>query len=146
MVLLFVSCLLGQDSDSPKDGEVFGVSTEAPIGGNLLLFDGPSQSEKKIGFISNGDPVKLVRMEGLFAKITCSKFPNGGYVFGKFIRVNEGDEKPGGTGDPTLNRLLRESEDPSLKLDPEKIRPMAPRADPVTVASFIPLIKQSRQP
>ena len=130
-----------QAEAAPRTARVVGVSTAAPYGGNLLVFKEPSQAAPRLGFISNGDVVQLITVDGFFARVVCPKFPDGGWVWGSYLQIEDQEAVPGGVGEPTLLRLLKEQEDAATRRDPARVRPMAPRADPALVASFGRLLK-----
>ncbi|NLI76087.1 MAG: SH3 domain-containing protein [Candidatus Riflebacteria bacterium] len=130
-----------QTEAAPRTARVEGVSTAPPYGGNLLVFKEPSQAAPRLGFISNGDVVQLITVDGFFARVVCPKFPDGGWVWGSYLQIEDQEAPPGGVGEPTLLRLLKEQEDAATRRDPARVRPMAPRADPALVASLGRLLK-----
>ncbi|MBI3040020.1 SH3 domain-containing protein [bacterium] len=135
-----------EEPSSSKSAEVSGVSTAAPYGGNLLVFNAPSQSATKIGFISNGDSVQVEKVEGNFARVTCTKFPSGGWVWGSYLKFKEEPSSQTQGGEPVLLKILKETEDISLSRNPERMRVILPRVDPNLVASFIRMIQRDLTP
>ncbi len=126
-----------QESTQQRDAEVAGVPTGQPYGGNLLVFSAPSQSAPKLGFVSNGDTVQIKEVSGFFARITCGKFPEGGWAWASYLRFKDDDPATGGAGEPVLLRFLREAHDPFEDRNPDRMRQALPTADPRIVASFM---------
>ncbi|NLI78313.1 MAG: SH3 domain-containing protein [Candidatus Riflebacteria bacterium] len=137
MVAAAGSVVLAEETGLPREAEVAGVSLEAPFNGCLLVFSAPSQSAPKLGFVANGDTVMIHEVQGFFARITCGKFPDGGWAWASYLRFKEDDPATGGSGEPVLLKALRETHDPFDNRDPQRVKPYLPQADPKVVASFM---------
>ena len=120
--------------------EVKGVSTADPFFGNLKVFAGPSQQSTVKGFVSNGDAVRLMETSGNLARITCGKFPEGGWVWASYIKPTEEEEPEDIPGGITLPQLLKKDVPPPTGDFAGRMRLMLPRASADLVASFIRLI------
>ncbi len=132
--------VLAEGTGLPREAEVAGVSLEAPYNGCLLVFSAPSQSAPKLGFVANGDTVMIHEVQGFFARITCGKFPEGGWAWSSYLRFKEDDPAAGGSGEPVLLKALRETHDPFANRDPQRMKPYLPLADPEVVASFLRVV------
>lgn len=118
---------------------VTGVSTEPGIGGCLLVFSQASQSAPKLGFIVNGDEVQVHEVSGFFSRVTCAKFPQGGWVWNTYLRRRDDQPETISQGpEPILYKALKDQgpTTPPVR-DPQHFRQVMPQAAPGLVASLI---------
>jgi hypothetical protein len=135
LFLLFSQDRVSGEESSGRDAEVKGVSTADPYFGNLKVFSGPSTQSTVKGFLSNGDTVKHHETNGNLARVTCVKFPEGGWVWGSYVQLKDDDQEyPGGV---TLPQLLKKETTPPASNQAERLKLILPRADERRVASFI---------
>lgn len=141
MLLFACACPFAQavEPAAPVLAVVTGVSTEPGIGGCLLVFSQASQSAPKLGFIVNGDEVQVHEVSGFFSRVTCPKFPQGGWVWNTYLRKRDDQPETNPSGpEPMLQKALKDqgSTTPSVR-DPQQFRRVIPQAAPGLVASFI---------
>lgn len=139
-VFILFSVKVKGEEDLEK-GVVEGVSTAAPFYGNLIVFAEPDTHGEKMGFISNGNEVKILEHLGVLTKVSCAKFPGGGWVWGSYIKPIEDDrEIPGGV---TLPQLLKVEKPVPNASNIEKMEKVLPKVDKNQIASFIQQIPQT---
>ncbi|MFZ2960702.1 MAG: SH3 domain-containing protein [Candidatus Ozemobacteraceae bacterium] len=127
---LFSGSLRAQDSSALKEAEVANVPTGSPYQGNLLVFSDPSLESTKIGFINNGDSVKILQMSGFFSKVIHAKFPEGGWVPTQYLKMKESTETISSPGkEPLLTKYINDCLGNAPSPDPIKFKRVAPKAN-----------------